>query len=78
MFSLAHYRPARSETETFQGSIQFSLVKVYKKYHPSGDLKFHILGIFESLTLRILVANTLPVCLKLNLTLNTLALLWVK
>jgi len=49
----------------------------FKKYHLSGNLKFNNFGIFQSLKLRILVENILPVSLKLNFTPN-LGLLWVE
>jgi len=45
----------------------------FKKYHPSGNLKFYNLGILKSLKLRILVKkNILPISLKLNFTPNSL------
>jgi len=34
-----------------------------KKYHPSENLKFHYLGIFQSLKLRILAGKILPISL---------------
>jgi len=37
----------------FREYFQFSIVTI-KKYHPSGNLKFTNLGIFQSLKLRIL------------------------
>jgi len=51
----------------------FSLVlSQFKKYHPSGSLKFNNLGIFQSLKLRFLMEKILPFSLNLNFTLNTL------
>jgi len=44
----------------------------FKKYHPSGNLKLTILGIFQSLKWRILVEKILPISLNLNFTPNTL------
>jgi len=44
----------------------------FKKYHPSGNLKFYNLGVSKSLKLRILVKKILPISLKLNFTPNTL------
>jgi len=45
----------------------------FKKYHPSGNLKFYNLGILRSLKLRILVRKKiLPISLELNFTPNTL------
>jgi len=43
----------------------------FKKYHPSGKLKFSYLVIFQSLKLRIL-KKKIFVSLKVNFTLNTL------
>jgi len=45
----------------------------FKKYHPSGNLKFNNLGIFQSLKLRILVGKIPPITLKLSFTPNTLS-----
>jgi len=44
----------------------------FNKYHPSGNLKFNNLGIFQSLKIRILTEEILPISLKLNFTPNTL------
>jgi len=44
----------------------------FKKYHPSGNLKFFNLGFLKSLKLRILVRKILPISLKLNFTPNAL------
>ena len=38
----------------------------FDKYHPSGNLKFNNLGIFQSLKLRILMEKFLSISLKLN------------
>jgi len=54
-----------------------SVFLLFKKYQPSGNLKFNTLGIFQCLKLRILVEKILPISLKLNFTPNTLGLLWV-
>jgi len=43
-----------------------------KKYHPSGNLKFNNLGIFQSLELVILMEKNFLISLKLNSTPNTL------
>ena len=43
-----------------------------KKYHPSGNLKFNNLGIFQSLKLRNLMGKFLQISLKLNFTPNAL------
>jgi len=42
------------------------------KNHPSGNLKFNYLGIFQSLKLRILKGKILSITLKQNFTPNTL------
>jgi len=34
-----------------------SVLSEFKKYHPSGSLKFNYLGIFQSLKLRILMGK---------------------
>jgi len=49
-----------------------SILSQFQKYHPSGNLKFNILGIFPSLKLRTSVKKILPISLKLNFTPNTL------
>jgi len=35
-----------------------SVLSQFKKYHPSGNLKFNNLGIFQSLKLRIFMENS--------------------
>jgi len=57
---LTHYRPAMpsgNRKKYLRGSFQFSLLQ-FKKYHPSGKVKFINLGIFQSLKFRILVEKT--------------------
>jgi len=49
-----------------------SVLSQFRKYHPSENLKFNNLGIFQSLKLRILMEKILPISLKLNFTPNTL------
>jgi len=49
-----------------------SVLSQFKRYHPTGNLKFYNLGILKSLKLRILVKKILPGSLKLNFTPNTL------
>jgi len=44
----------------------------YKKYHPSGNLKFYYVRFFQSLNFRILIEKILPISLKSNFTPNTL------
>jgi len=71
-FNPLHYRPAMSfgnRNMYFRGSFQFTIVTV-KKISP--HLKFNILGICQSLKLRILAEKNLPVSLNLNFTPNTL------
>jgi len=51
-----------------------SVLLQLKKYHPSGNLKFNNLGIFQSLKFRILMEKILPISLNLNFTPNTV--LW--
>jgi len=49
-----------------------SVLSHFKKYHPSGNLKFNNLGIFQSLKLLILMEKILSIYLKLNFTQNNL------
>jgi len=49
-----------------------SVLRQLKKYHPCGNLKFNNLGDFQSLKLRILTENILPISLELIFTPNTL------
>jgi len=49
-----------------------SVLAQLKKYHPSGNLIFNNLGLFQSLKLRILIGKILPISLELNFTQNTL------
>jgi len=49
-----------------------SVLSYLKKYHLSGNLKFNILGIFQSLKLRNLRSKILQIFLELNFTPNTL------
>jgi len=48
-----------------------SVLSQFKKYHPSGNLEFHYLDIFQSLNLHILMEKILSISLKLNFTSNT-------
>ena len=51
-----------------------SVLSQFKKYHPSGNLTFNNLGIFQSLTFRILMKKKiLPISLKVNFTPNILS-----
>jgi len=49
-----------------------SVLSQFKKYQPSGNLKFNNLGIFQSLKLRISMGKMLPISLKLKFTPNTM------
>jgi len=44
----------------------------FKKYRPSGNLKFNNVGIFQGVKFRILMEKILPISLKLNFTQNIL------
>jgi len=44
----------RQEKNYFRGSFQRSIVTIIKIYHPSRNLKFDNLGIFQSFKFRIL------------------------
>jgi len=63
----------RPETENFvlEDNVS-SVLSQFKKYHPSGNLKFNNLRIFQSLKFNILTEKILPISPKLNFTLNTL------
>jgi len=64
LHNLTHYRQAMplddcrfcSETEKITlEDLLYSVLSHFKKYHPSGNLKFNNLGIFQSLKFRILM-----------------------
>jgi len=56
MFELSTAQRCRPERETFILEDVFSSASSqFKEYHPSGNLKFNNLGIFQSLNLRILM-----------------------
>jgi len=53
--SLTHYRPAMpfgNRKKNILEDLLSSVLSQFKKYHPSGNLKFKNLGIFQSLILR--------------------------
>ena len=53
---LTHYRPAMpfgNRKKNILEDVFSSALSQFKKYHPSGNLKFNYLGIFQSLKLRI-------------------------
>jgi len=73
-FSLTQNRPAKpfgNRKKYFTGSFQFSIVTIKKKYHPSGNLKFNNLSIFQSSKFRILMGKIVLISFKLNFTPNT-------
>jgi len=47
----------------FEDLFSSVLSQFKKKYHPSGNLKFKYLGIFQSLKLRSLTGEILPISL---------------
>jgi len=51
-----------------------SVLSQFKKYHPSGNLKFNNLGIFKNLKLPYVFywLKIVPISLRLNFTPNTL------
>jgi len=61
----------------FRGSFS-SVLSKFKKYHPSGNLKFNDLGISQSIKLRNSIEKILRISLKLNITPKDFGLLWVK
>jgi len=81
---LTHYRSAmpfgnRQKYFRVLEDLFSSVLSQYKKYHPSGNLKFNNLGIFQNLKLPILVEKIPPIALKPKSTSNTLGCngLWV-
>jgi len=62
----------RQQKKLFYRIFSVQYCRNLKKYHPSGNLKFHKLGIFQSLRLRILMEKIHTISLKLNFTPNTL------
>jgi len=70
-----HFRPAMpfaNRKKNILEDLFSSVMSLSKKYHPSGNLKFNDVGIFQSLKLRILLGKILPISLKLNVAPNTL------
>jgi len=64
---------SHSATESFiLEYLLSSVLSQFQKYHPSGNLKFNYLGIFQSLKLRIVMGKILSISLKLNFSPNTL------
>jgi len=56
----------------FRGSFFVQYCHYFKKNHPSRNLKFNNLGIFQSLKLRNLMRKIFQISLELNFTSNTL------
>jgi len=69
---LTHYRPAVETEKNILEDLFSSVLSQIKKYHPSGNLKFNYLGIFQSSKRLILKDKILSISLKLNFTPNTL------
>jgi len=68
---LTLYRPAMpfgNRKKNILEDLFSSVLSQFKKYHPSGNLKFYNLGIIKSLKLRILVKKILLFFPKLNNT----------
>jgi len=63
--------PFGNRKKYFRGPFH-SVLSQYKKYHPSENLKFKYLGIFQSLKLPILIEKILSISLKLI----SLQILW--
>jgi len=62
----------RSATEkNISEDLFSSALSQFKKYHPSGNLKFEYLGIFQGLKLRILMGKIISISPKLIFTPNT-------
>jgi len=58
--SLTHYRPAMpfGNRKNILKDLFSSVLLQFKKYHPSENLKFNNLGIFQSLNLRNLMVKS--------------------
>jgi len=58
--ALTHYRPAMPfrNRKNILGDLSSSVLSQFKKYHPSGNLKFNYLGIFQNFKLRILMKQS--------------------
>jgi len=62
--------PFGKRIKYFKGSFSVQYCHNLKNNHPSGNLKLNNLGIFQSLKLRILLENIIPISLKLNFSPN--------
>ena len=68
--ALTHYRPAMpfgNRKKNILDNLSNSILSQFKKYQPSGNLKFINLGIFQSLKFHISMKKTL-IAFKLNFT----------
>jgi len=61
----------RKQKKNILKNLFSSVLSQLKKCHPSGNLKFNILGIFQSLKFRILMGKILLISLNRNFTPNT-------
>jgi len=71
---LTYYRPAMpfgNRKIYIRGSLS-TVLSQFLKYHPSENLKFNNLVIFQSLELHVVMEKILPIYHKLNFTPNTL------
>jgi len=64
--------PSGNRNKYFRESFLVQYLSQFKKFHPSGNVVFNYLGIFQSLKLRIFMEKILFISLKLNFTSNTL------
>jgi len=73
-FQLTLYRPAMpfGNRKIILEDLSIQYCHDSKTYYPSGNLKFTILDIFQSLKVRLLMKKVLPISFKLNLTANPL------
>ena len=72
---LTHYRPAMpfgNRKKIKLEGLFSSVLSQFKKYHPSVNLEFINLDIFQGLKFRILMERILSIFLELNFTPNTL------
>jgi len=71
---LTHYRPVMpfgNRKNILEDRFSLALSQ-FKKYHPSGNLKFNNSGIYQSLKFRILTEKILTISHKLYFSPNTL------
>jgi len=73
-YGLTDYRPAMPfvNINNILGDLFSSVLSQLKKHHPSGNLIFNNLGIFQSLKFRILMGKFLQISFRQNFTPNTL------